>query len=162
MTYHLDKLHQPDLPPYPAIRDLVPHDSPMVLLDAVEEVRDNGLTASVTITPQSLFADERGVPAWVGLEYMGQAIAAHAGVRARRDGEPVRIGFLVSTRRYQPGCAYFPLGARLAISVEAITEGDNGLRVFECSIRGAGITTSANLNVYMPNDIEEFMQENAQ
>ena len=148
--------------PIPAIRDLIPHDTPMVLLDSVEEIRAGGLTASVTITPQSLFAEASGVPAWVGLEYMGQAIAAHAGVCARRNGEPVRIGFLVSTRRYQPGCAYFPLGARLAISVEAVTGGSTGLQVFECSIRGPGIAANANLNVYMPENIEEFMQENPQ
>ena len=145
-----------------AIRDLIPHDSPMVLLDDVEEVRATGLTASVTITADSLFAEPDGVPAWVGLEYMGQAIAAHAGARARSDGEPVRIGFLVSTRRYEPGCAYFPLGATLAISVEAVTVGTTGLQVFECSIRGPGIAASANLNVYMPENIEEFMQETSQ
>lgn len=145
-----------------AIRDLIPHDTPMVLLDNVDEVRDNGLTASVTITPDSLFADAKGVPAWVGLEYMGQAIAAHAGVCARRDGEPVRIGFLVSTRRYEPGCAWFPLGARLTISVQAITDGSTGLRVFECTLRGPGIEATANLNVYMPENIEEFMQESPQ
>lgn len=143
------------------IRDLMPHDAPMVLLDAIEEVRDNGLTASVTITTESLFVEDDGVPAWVGLEYMGQAIAAHAGIRARRKGEPVQIGFLVSTRRYEPGCACFPVGAQLAISVQAITEGSHGLQVFECTIRGPNIAATANLNVYMPDNIEEFMQENA-
>ncbi|MCK9467770.1 MAG: hypothetical protein M0Q49_00025 [Porticoccaceae bacterium] len=146
----------------PPIRDLLPHDTPMVLLDKVDEVRDSGLTASVTITPESLFAEDRGVPSWVGLEYMGQAIAAYAGANARRAGNPVRIGFLVSTRRYEPGCAYFPLGTRLAISVQAVTEGTNGLQVFECSICGPNIAANANLNVYMPENIEEFMQENPQ
>lgn len=144
---------------YPNIHELLPHDTPMVLLDRIEEIRNNGLTASVSITPQSLFAEKSGVPAWVGLEYMGQAIAAYAGACARRDGEPVRIGFLVSTRRYEPGCAYFPLGTQLTISVESITDGSNGLRVFACSMRGPGIAAASNLNVYMPDNIEEFMQE---
>ncbi|MFA5631149.1 MAG: hypothetical protein WC997_06540 [Porticoccaceae bacterium] len=146
--------------PYPDIRNLVPHDSPMILLDAIDEVRANGLTASVIISAESAFAEARGVPAWVGLEYMGQAIAAYAGICARRDGEPVRIGFLVSTRRYEPGCAYFPPGARLAVSVEAVTESTSGLAVFRCSIHGPGIATTTNLNVYMPDNIEDFMQEN--
>jgi len=143
------------------MRDLLPHDGSMVLLDQVEAMQDNGLTASVVISEDSLFADAQGVPAWVGLEYMGQAIAAYAGLCARRDGEPVRIGFLVSTRRYHPGCSYFPFGTRLAVSVEAITTGP-GLQVFECTISGPGIHASANLNVYMPDNIEEFMQEERQ
>lgn len=145
---------------YPDVRELLPHDLPMVLLDRIEELHDNGLTASVTITSASLFAEENGVPSWVGLEYMGQAIAAYAGACSRRDGKPVRIGFLVSTRRYEPGCAYFPLGTRLTISVESLTEGSNGLRVFECSIHGPGVATTSNINVYMPENIEKFMQEN--
>lgn len=145
---------------YPDIRELLPHDSPMILLDSVVEVRDAGLTAQVTVTPESLFADKDGVPAWVGLEYMGQAIAAYAGAHARRRGEPVRIGFLVSTRRYQPGCAYFPLGAQLTVSAESIAESQQGLSVFECSIHGPGIAVSANLNVYQPDNIEIFMREN--
>lgn len=145
---------------YPDIRELLPHDSPMILLDSVVEVRDAGLTAQVTVTPESLFADKDGVPAWVGLEYMGQAIAAYAGAHARRRGEPVRIGFLVSTRRYQPDCAYFPQGAQLTVSAESIAESQQGLSVFECSIHGPGIAVSANLNVYQPDNIEIFMREN--
>lgn len=145
---------------YPDIRELLPHDAPMILLDSVIDVRDTGLTAQVTITPQSLFADEHGVPAWVGLEYMGQAIAAYAGAHARRRGEPVRIGFLVSTRRYQPGCAYFPLGAQLTVAAESIAESHQGLSVFECFIHGPDIATTANLNVYQPDNIETFMREN--
>lgn len=145
--------------PYPAIRDLLPHDAPMILLDEVVEVRDTGLTARVTITPQSLFADEQGVPAWVGLEYMGQAIAAYAGAQARRKGEPVRIGFLVSTRRYESGCAHFPLGAELTVAAEAVAESSQGLSVFECTLRGPGLDASANLNVYQPPNIEAFMRE---
>ncbi len=142
------------------IRDLLPHDQPMILLDGIDEVSEHGLTARVDIGPQSLFAEQQGVPAWVGLEYMGQAIAAYAGVRARRTGTPVQIGFLVSTRRYLPGCAYFPPGVRLTVAVEAITEGDTGLQVFECRIRGPGIDARAKLNVYLPDNIEIFMQEN--
>ncbi|MEJ2362829.1 MAG: hypothetical protein P8Z75_15705 [Gammaproteobacteria bacterium] len=142
------------------IRNLVPHDGSMLLLDRIDEIHANGLTASVVLNEHSPFAEARGVPAWVGVEYMGQAIAAYAGVCARRDGEPLRIGFLVGTRRYEPGCNYFPLGARLAVTVEAITGETTGLQVFYCTISGEGIDVSANLNVYMPENLEEFMQEN--
>ncbi|KJS09330.1 MAG: hypothetical protein VR73_02480 [Gammaproteobacteria bacterium BRH_c0] len=147
-----------DLP----IRDLIPHDHPMILLDRIESCREHGLTASVVIRADSLFAEPQGVPAWVGLEYMGQAIAAHAGVCARRDGQPVRIGFLVSSRRYEPGCSHFPPGATLTVAVDAVTHNNTGLQVFECTISGPGFTVTSNLNVYMPDNIEEYMQEHPQ
>ncbi|MDO8861129.1 hypothetical protein Q6D67_05380 [Haliea sp. E1-2-M8] len=142
------------------IRDLLPHDHPMILLDRVDSCREHGLTACVYIGADSLFVQPQGVPSWVGLEYMGQAIAAHAGVCARRDGHPVRIGFLVSTRRYDPACSYFPIGATLHIAVDAVTYNSTGLQVFECTISGPDVIVTANLNVFMPENVEKFMLEN--
>ncbi len=145
-----------DLPP---IRDLVPHDTPMVLLDELLSLDTEWLSAGVTIRPDSPFAHGQGVPAWVGLEYMGQAIAAWAGARARQRNEPVRIGFLVSTRRYEPGCSYFPIGTRLEVGVQPVTDDDVGLQVFQCTLTAPGIRASAALNVYMPEDVDAFLQE---
>ena len=147
---------------YPDIVSLIPHDGSMSLLDRVVDSNDNTLVAQVIIRPDSLFCDDDGVPSWVGLEYMGQAIAAYAGLYARASGEPVKIGFLVSCRRYEPGISHFPVGAELQVSVTTITDGNSGLQVFECRISGAGVDFSANLNVFMPNDVEQFLQESAQ
>jgi predicted hotdog family 3-hydroxylacyl-ACP dehydratase len=140
------------------LRDLLPHDHPMILIDAIESVREQGLTASVTVRPDALFIEPQGIPAWVGIEYMGQAVAAHAGYCALRDGRPVRIGLLVGTRRYDPGCTHFPLGARLEIAVDAVTASLDGLQVFECRITGAGVSVEANLNVFMPDNVDEFLR----
>lgn len=144
---------------FPDIDELIPHAKPMVLLESVINARELGLTAVVSINSESLFADARGVPAWVGLEYMGQAIAAFAGLDARRQAAPVRIGFLVSTRRYEPVASYFPNGARLEVAVDALTTNTTGLRVFECAIRDSErLLVSANLNVFMPEDPNNFIQ----
>lgn len=142
----------------PALKQLLPHDHPMILIDDIVACREHGLTATVTIHEQSPFVESGGVPSWIGIEYMGQAIAAYAGLCARRDGVPVRIGFLVGSRRYAPGCSHFPLGATLQIAVDALTPNTSGLQVFECHISGAGIDTRANLNVFMPDDVTEFLQ----
>ena len=85
-----------DIPP---LKQLLPHDHPMILIDNIVACREHGLTATVTIHERSPFVETDGVPSWIGIEYMGQAIAAYAGLRARRDGVPVRIGFLVGSRR---------------------------------------------------------------
>ena len=76
----------------PDIRSLLPHAGPMVLLDRVISVDDDSLLAEVRIRSDSLFCDGDGVGAWVGIEYMAQAIGAWAGYIARLRGEPVKLG----------------------------------------------------------------------
>ena len=144
---------------FPDIVSLIPHDGTMSLLDRVISSDASGITAVVTITETSLFCEAQGVPSWVGLEYMGQAIAAHAGLLARASGEAVKIGFLVSCRRYDPGVSHFSLGTELVVSATSITEGDTGLQVFECRITSPSVDFSANLNVFMPEDAEQFLRE---
>src|SRR2546426_3960121 len=85
----------------PEIRSLVPHSGPMVLLDRVVSVDEESLCAEVLIRADSMFCAAGGVGAWVGLEYMAQAIAAYAGYGARLRGAPVKIGFLLGSRRYE-------------------------------------------------------------
>lgn len=141
------------------IIDVIPHGQSMSLLDSIEGYSDKSLVAIVTIRDDSLFCDSKGVPAWVGVEYMGQAVAAYAGVGARKSNLPVKIGFLVSTRRYESPCSYFPVGMTLSVSVNQITENITGLQVFDCRIAGKDIEIQANLNVYMPENIQAFFEE---
>ncbi len=138
--------------------DVVPHDKPMSFLDRILSHSSTGLEAEVSITHDALFSEPAGIPSWVGIEYMGQAIAAFSGVCARERNEPIKIGFLVGTRRYQSNCSYFPYGVTLKVSVEEVTDSIIGLRVFECHITGDRVNAKANLNVFMPDNVEEFMQ----
>jgi predicted hotdog family 3-hydroxylacyl-ACP dehydratase len=148
-------------PLYP-FESVVPHTGAMVLLDQVEEWDDLQLQASVTIRADAPFADAQGVPAWVGIELMAQTIAAFGGCRARRGNQPVTIGFLVGSRRYSASQAYFPVGAQLQVNVKEIVTSEQGLSVFECILRGRGvhsdISASANINVFQPDDPEQFLQ----
>jgi predicted hotdog family 3-hydroxylacyl-ACP dehydratase len=145
-----------------AVEELLPHSGPMVLLSRILCCGEHSLSAQVEIAADSLFAEPEGVPAWVGLEYMGQAIAAMAGVHARQKNEAVRIGFLVSTRRYEPLVSHFAPGSTLTVSIAAVTFNTSGLRVFECSIYNGDLClVRANLNVYMPEDTAAFMKENS-
>lgn len=108
------------------------------------------------------FVDAQGLPAWVGIELMAQTIAAFGGCRARRANQPVKIGFLVGSRRYSASAAYFPIGACLQVAVQELISGDQGLSVFECQLQGldahSQITASANINVFQPADPEQFLQ----
>lgn len=140
------------------IIDVVPHGAPMSLLDSIESYSANGLVASVTITQNSMFFEQNGVPAWVGIEYMGQAIAAWAGVQARLADKPVKIGFLVSSRRYECPEPFFAENERLLVSIQQITDNTTGLQVFECRITSRSYEIKANLNVFMPEDVEAFLK----
>ena len=76
---------------FPDIRSLLPHSGTMVLLDRVVAADADSLCAEVAIRPDSLFCNADGVGAWVGIEYMAQAIAAHAGYLARLRGDAVKV-----------------------------------------------------------------------
>lgn len=131
------------------VTDLIPHSGDMVLLDRIVDYDDRGLTAELAVRGDGLFGDGRTVPAWVGIEYMAQTVAAYVGMKARQANEPIRMGFLLGTRRYNSNVAAFKTGATLTIRVDKIIQ-DDGLGVFDCRIQGEGVEVTANLNVYQP------------
>jgi len=134
----------------------------MCLLDRVLASGDTWLEAEVSIRPETLFCDGKGVGAWVGIEYMAQAIGAFGGVRARQQGQAVKIGFLVGTRKYQSDWPTFPLGSCLRVRVDQQYEADNGLSVFECQLTCAQeAVASATITVFQPADPAEFLKGTA-
>jgi predicted hotdog family 3-hydroxylacyl-ACP dehydratase len=134
-----------------AIVNLIPHSGNMVLLERVIDYDDQSLIAEVVVRGDGLLGgDEKSVPAWVGIEYMAQAIAAFAGVTAKQANEPIRLGFLLGTRRYGSNIAAFKAGSILTIRVKKIMQDDN-LGVFDCRIDGDGVEITAKLNVYQPS-----------
>lgn len=148
---------------YPPIADLVPHDGEMVFLDRVVAAAQSTLTAELRITERSALYDPAagGVGAWAGIEYMAQAIAAHAGWLAHLAGEPVKVGFLLGTRRYQSSVAQFDRDCLLHVHVQHALQGENGLAAFECriedSVSGAQLA-GATITVYQPDNLQEFLQ----
>ncbi len=135
------------------VSELVPHAGAMSLLDRVLMVDDEHLQAEVCIRSNGLFADETGVGAWVGVEFMAQAIAAWAGWQARQHDRAPRIGFLLGTRRYDCERSRFLPGEILRIQVQKQFQADNGLGQFACQIVIDGVTVaSAALTVFEPQD----------
>ncbi|HEY0061241.1 MAG TPA: hotdog family protein [Telluria sp.] len=146
---------------WPAISELVPHSGDMVLLDRVIEADQDTLCAELTIGPDTVFFDGQGVGAWVGIEYMAQAIAAHAGHKARLRGDAVKVGFLLGARRYQANVPLFTLGTVLRVHVQHAMQGDNGLAAFECRITDSAsgaLLANATITVFEPDNVNEFLQ----
>jgi predicted hotdog family 3-hydroxylacyl-ACP dehydratase len=149
----------------PDIKTLVPHGGAMSLLDALLAADAETLCARVVITPETMFCADGAVGAWVGVEYMAQAVAAHAGYKAKLRGVPVRVGLLLGTRRYACAVPAFAAGSVLDIHVRCALQGETGLGAFDCSIvdavRGAELAT-ATITVFQPENVEEFLQRSSE
>lgn len=143
----------------PDIRSLVPHAGPMVLLDRVISVDEDSLCAEVGIRSDTLFCGPDGVGAWIGIEYMAQAIAAWAGYTAHLRREPVKLGFLLGTKRYECSRPIFVLGSVLRVHVQRVFQNENGLGSFECRIDDTqGRLATATVTVFQPPNVNDFLQ----
>ena len=122
------------------IFELIPHRPPMLLINKIQSLNENGSQALVTIDRQSPFfqqskAKELGVPSWIGLEYMGQTAALIAGYQLKQGLTKPHLGFLLGSRNYSVQQAYFKEGSELLVSCkEAALVGDS-LATFDCTIQ---------------------------
>ena len=150
----------PDNPvdfPY-SVAALLPQSQGMVLLDRVVEVGENHIVAELTVRDDGLFSNhDHTVPAWVGIEYMAQAIAAFSGYHRKCRGEEIGLGFLVGTRHYLCSVGCFPHGKRLRVRAKKIIEAANEMSVFDCAIESDKIHAVSKLNVLLPQDYKKFL-----
>jgi predicted hotdog family 3-hydroxylacyl-ACP dehydratase len=140
---------------FPPISTLVPHSGPMSLLDRVLEHSRERTVCSVDPARSRLFAEPGGrVPAWLGLEYMAQCIAAHGGLAARALGESPRPGLFLGSRRVAFYTQWFAAGSGLHVTA-VHHRGEIGLVVFDCEVRSAagGVPlVKGRMNVYIVDD----------
>jgi len=120
----------------PRLYDLLPHRPPMLLINRLIAVNEQQSHTKVYIHPHSPFyTPNQGVPAWIGLEYMGQTAALIAGYQVESGMIGSHLGFLLGTRNYQIHCPYFAKGLSLdIICKEKAIIGDD-LATFDCSIQ---------------------------
>lgn len=132
-----------------AIAELIPHSGNMVFLDRIIDADETSLTAELVVRGDGLLGNDKTVPAWAGIEYMAQTVAAYAGFIAKQQGEAIKLGFLLGTRRYHSNVAEFNVGSLLTVRVEKIMQNET-LGVFDCCIEGVGVEVRSLLNVYQP------------
>lgn len=121
----------------------------MIFIDRVLESGEDYLRADVRIREGiPYYEPQRGVPAWVGLEYMAQSIAALAGIRARRANKPIPLGLLIGCRRYTCTTAVFAPGTIIESKVQQLAADEYGLGSFDCTLGTPKIVASARLSVY--------------
>ncbi|HET8553656.1 MAG TPA: 3-hydroxylacyl-ACP dehydratase [Rhodanobacteraceae bacterium] len=124
---------------FPSPVELLPHTGSAVLIDEILEDDDDGIVAAAAITAaHPFFVAGRGVPVWVGIELMAQAIAAHSGLVGRRAQRTPRRGMLLGTRRYQGHTPWFAEGARLSIHAAVTFGQEGGMAACACRIDSDG------------------------
>ena len=111
----------------PAIEKLVPHADPMLLLDKLVESGDDYLVCELMVRSDGLFDAKGRVPAWLGIEYMAQTVAAYSGLQAYQRGEPVKLGFLLGSRRFETNVADFACGDTLRVTAKRLVHGSSGI-----------------------------------
>ena len=142
------------------LAELLPHAGDMILIDQVLGFDQEQIHTRLTVRAGGLFNREDGsLPAWVGIELMAQSVAAYAGCRARSEGNPVELGFLLGTRKFECNVEHFPAGAELQIHALRSLEDDNGMGVFECHLTAPGIHASARLNVFRPPQAQNYLAQ---
>lgn len=141
------------------IERVLPHRGAMRLVDRLLAWDEESVAVGLRVPLEGPFCHPQGVPAWVGVEYMAQAIAAWAGCRARRGGGEPSIGFLLGTRRYESAVDWFPPDALLRVEARRELLGENGLGMFSCRIlRDGDILATANVSVFEPPDAMAYLE----
>jgi len=141
---------------------LLPHAGPMLLLDRVVEAEGKRICCEATVRSDGLFDRAGAVPAYLGLEYMAQAIAALSGLHARQRGEPARLGFLLGTRRFETSAATLHCGAIVQVIVREVVRSTTGMAAFDCQVTGKDVSQSARLSVFEPGDPDHYLQGDIQ
>ncbi|TLF51808.1 hypothetical protein FEI13_07535 [Halomonas urmiana] len=158
------------------IADLVPHSGIMCLLDEVLEIGEEHLRARITPRADDPFADTAvtepaladaplaqttgasspGIPGWVGLEWLAQAIAAWSGHTVGTQGGKPQIGFLLGARRYDCEVEYFALGEPVEVEIHLDYRADNGLGAFRGELLGRDgvVLAHSTLNVFQPDSAD--------
>ncbi len=152
-----------------AIAELLPHQPPMRLIDAILSHDGEGVWATRDIRPDSSFVGAHGLRACFGLELVAQAAAALLTLVSHESGPP-RQGMLIASRSFESNLSYYPLHARLLIlarldsplptddQTSSLVKFAGEIRVFEQSseipslldeLASTDIATRASLSVYL-------------
>ncbi len=142
-----------------AITELLPHRGPMCWLDELVEIGADSITTRLLIREDALFCDPKlGMPAWLGLEYMAQTVAAFSGHERVARGQQPQIGLLLGTRHYRSHVAYFPLGAVLDVHATLLMRDPSDLVAFACEIRhDAAVLAQADVKAIRPDDLQSVL-----
>jgi predicted hotdog family 3-hydroxylacyl-ACP dehydratase len=144
------------------VDELVPHRGSMCLLDTIEDYGADWLRASVVARRSSVFAQDDGIPVWLGIEYMAQAAAAFGGIEQAQRGLPPSIGLLIGSRYYRAVRTFIPFDTRLDVLATLAMHDAEDFAAYECTVRVAdSVVAQCTLKAYRPRDLKPLLAEAA-
>jgi predicted hotdog family 3-hydroxylacyl-ACP dehydratase len=115
--------------------EFVLHREPMLLLDQLVRIGPKFASCEWLVREENEFlVPNAGVPAYIGVEYMAQCVAVHAGARERVCGFPPPLGLLLGTRHYIARVRYFDVGVTYSVECNELVRSMEGMGSFDCSI----------------------------
>lgn len=137
-TEFLNQLRQ--LAGTPAAEFLL-HRAPMLLLDHLVGIGSDFALCEWCVRQDNEFLIPKvGVPAYIGVEYMAQCIAVHAGALERINGFPPPLGLLLGTRHYRARQQYFDVSVTYRVECKELLRTMEGMGSFDCRIFANGET----------------------
>ena len=145
------------------VAKLVPHAGKMLLLSRIarHNVEERMLVSEVDIAANDLFYDEtlKGVPVWVGFEYMAQSISALSGIYNRHLDISPRVGFIVSVSAYKANAVAFAPGTTVSVKVHETMRIESDV-MFTCEIKcGETVLATGMLNALEVDDPQKIKRE---
>ncbi|MEO6709338.1 MAG: 3-hydroxylacyl-ACP dehydratase [Planctomycetota bacterium] len=140
------------------LADVLPQKPPMVLLDSIVSHAADETVCSVRIDPTSPFAGADGsIPCWIALEYMAQCAAAHSGLLTREQGKPIRMGFLLGSKKITFHVQHFEAGSELRVTARSAWS-DGELASFACTVHASDgkLLAECDLTAYSPHDMQNL------
>ncbi|BFU60938.1 MULTISPECIES: hotdog family protein [Rodentibacter] len=141
--------------PIKNVAPFVPQSGEMVLLDRITSFGEDFLHAESEIRPDHILLKAGKLATFSGIEIMAQGVAAWAGIQARQKDEPVRLGYLLGTRKLHIYQTEIPIGSRLNIEIKMSIQDVTGFGVFDCKLIDHHTQTlllEGSLNVFSPKD----------
>ncbi len=141
--------------PMTQVAPLLPHSNDMVLLDLITDFGEDFLIAEAMIKSDNILIREGKLSAFSGIEIMAQGIAAWAGCMAVQANEPVRLGYLLGTRKLHIYQDEIAIGSRLQIKINMSIQDVTGFGVFDCQLIDLAdnhVILEGALNVFSPKE----------
>jgi predicted hotdog family 3-hydroxylacyl-ACP dehydratase len=102
------------------VADYLPHRPPMLLIDEIVDVTVERAICRTTIHDHCVFAIDGRIHPTAMIEFVAQVCAIYVGVRAAREGDPPKLGFIMGCREISFDADSFAVGDQLTIAVTKV------------------------------------------
>jgi predicted hotdog family 3-hydroxylacyl-ACP dehydratase len=133
-----------------SLATLVPHQPPMLWIDAIDAVEGEQIVCRVTVRDEHVFVERGAAETIVAIEWMAQSVAAFVGLEDESKGTGPRPGYLVAIPEARFFAASVLVGETVILTCTR-RFGDEQLASFTCvARRGDEPLAEAIINVFRP------------